>query len=77
MTSPLIPFDRGCVKTISLFLSVGIRSTKSVFSQWFAPLTYFLAKKPSEPAAIYHSDIWNLGYHTASARSGRPSIQAV
>jgi hypothetical protein len=28
---------RGCVKTISLFLSVGNRSTKSIFSQWFAP----------------------------------------
>jgi hypothetical protein len=42
------------VKTISLFLSVGNRSIKGIFSQWFTILANLLAKKLSKPAAIYH-----------------------
>ena len=61
---------RGCVKTISLFLSVEDRSIKNIFSQCFTPLTHLWAKKPSKPATIYHSDFWNLSFHTASATSG-------
>jgi hypothetical protein len=38
---PTAAFDRGCVKTISLFLSVGNHSIKSIFNQWSALFAYF------------------------------------
>jgi hypothetical protein len=46
---------------------VGNRFIKSIFSQWFTTLTYLLAKKSNKLVAIYHSDFWNLSFHTASA----------